>query len=82
MKQDYMTAKERQLQFDKKQRKKIPVLDKNFDYLTTQQVAEQLQTTPNEISALCRGGYFEGTFKIGTSWRIPIKKQEKLSQNA
>ena len=47
-------------------------LKKGCEYLTAGQAAEMLGVTRNEATALARGGHFEGAFKIGTYWRIPV----------
>ena len=64
-------------EYKKNSLRKIPIIDKNYDYLTTDECAKRLHITSKAVSALCRGGYFEGAFKIGTSWRIPERKREE-----
>jgi len=50
-------------------------LKKGYEYMTAKQAAEVLHVTQSKVSALCRGGHFEGAFKIGTSWRIPVRRE-------
>ena len=77
MAKNYLTEKEFREQRERKKSKNITVLDKNYEYITVKEYAEYIKTTTNEASALCRRGHVEGAFKVGSSWRIPIRKKVK-----
>ena len=43
------------------------------DYIDAKKAGEILKLSPSRISRLCSSGRFEGAFKNGGSWLIPIK---------
>lgn len=53
-------------------------LKKGYDYLTTKEVAKLLNVTAQQARNMCCGGHFEGAFKIGTAWRIPMKRDNSM----
>ena len=47
-------------------------------YITRTDAAKMLSVTPRTVTTYARQGKFEGAFKLGQAWAIPMKAVEKL----
>ena len=56
------------------QKKKIPILNKNYDYVTPKDYAKIAGLHPVTVIKLLGKGKIEGAVKLGGRWRIPVLK--------
>lgn len=49
--------------YEGKKKKIVPILDKNYDYLSPKQYGEMLSISEQTITAMCRGNGIDGAKK-------------------
>lgn len=57
----------------KQNKSKIPMLNKNYKYLTPKEYAIFTGKHPVTIAKWLLEGRIEGAFKLGGRWKIPVK---------
>jgi len=57
-----------------KQKKKVPVLSQDYEYVTVKEYAKIIKSHPVTVTRWVGKGKIEGAIKIGGRWKIPILK--------
>ncbi|MCL2840293.1 MAG: hypothetical protein FWE05_05915 [Defluviitaleaceae bacterium] len=61
---------------NKQRKKKVPVLNKAFDYVSPKDYSKIVKSHPVTIYGLLSAGSIEGAVKVGRHWKIPVGKAE------
>lgn len=59
-----------------KQRKKIPVLNNNYEYVTVKEYAKIIKSHPVTVIRWLGRGKIDGAIKAEGRWKIPIIKEK------
>ena len=57
-----------------KQHRKIPILSKNYEYVTVKEYAKIINSHPVTVTRWLKEGKIEGAIRVGRRWKIPVSK--------